>query len=197
MSVLRPFKTAVSADNEKQLIQKAVSGDVNAFEQLIFRDEKKIFSFALSISGGNRAVAEDVYQDAMIKAFLNIDKFSGRSSFSTWLWKIIRNAYFDHFKSTRKWGDVSIEDLEGFEPSMEDMSELEIIKDDRAAVLRKLISALPVSYSEVITLVDLQEMGTDEVAELLGIDKNLLKVRLHRARAKLHEMIEKNMEFFK
>jgi len=132
-----------------------------------------------------------------VKAFLNIDKFSNRSSFSTWLWKIIRNAYFDHLKSLRKWGDVSIEDLEGFEPSQEDRSELEMIKDDRAAVLRKLISALPVSYSEVITLVDLQEMGTDEVAELLDIDKNLLKVRLHRARARLHEMIEKNMEFFK
>ncbi len=197
MSVLRPFKKAGPADSEKQLIQKAVSGDVNAFEQLVLRDEKKIFSFALSISGGNRAVAEDVYQDALVKAFLNIDKFSNRSSFSTWLWKIIRNAYFDHLKSLRKWGDVSIEDLEGFEPSQEDRSELEMIKDDRAAVLRKLISALPVSYSEVITLVDLQEMGTDEVAELLDIDKNLLKVRLHRARARLHEMIEKNMEFFK
>lgn len=197
MSVLRPFKKAGTADSEKQLIQKAVSGDVSAFEQLVLRDEKKIFSFALSISGGNRTVAEDIYQDALIKAFLNIDKFSSRSSFSTWLWKIIRNAYFDHLKSTRKWGDVSIEDLEGFEPSQEDRSELEMIKDDRAAVLRKLISALPVSYSEVITLVDLQEMGTDEVAGLLDIDKNLLKVRLHRARAKLHEMIEKNMEFFK
>lgn len=197
MSVLKPFKKALTAYSEQQLIQKAVSGDTGAFEQLILKDEKKIFSFALSISGGNRAVAEDVYQDALVKAYMNIDKFSGRSSFSTWLWKIIRNAYFDHIKSVKKWGDVSIEDLEGFEPSQEDRSEIEMIKDDRAAVLRKLISALPVSYSEVITLVDLQEMSTDDVALLLEIDKNLLKVRLHRARAKLHELIEKNMEFFK
>ncbi len=196
MSALNPFKS-MSANQEKILVQKAVSGDVSAFEQLIIKDEKKIFSFALSISGGNRAAAEDVYQEALIKAFLNIDKFSFKSSFSTWLWKIIRNAYFDYLKANRKSGDVSIEDLEGFEPSFDEASELELIRNDRAAMLRKLISALPVSYSEVITLVDLQEMGTDEVAALLDIDKNLLKVRLHRARAKLEEMIEKNMSFFK
>ncbi|HPS31352.1 MAG TPA: RNA polymerase sigma factor [bacterium] len=187
----------MSANHEKFLVQKAVSGDVSAFEQLVIKDEKKIFSFALSISGGNRAAAEDVYQEALIKAFLNIDKFSFKSSFSTWLWKIIRNAYFDHLKANRKCGDVSIEDLEGFEPSFDEPSELELIRNDRAAMLRKLISALPVSYSEVITLVDLQELGTDEVAALLDIDKNLLKVRLHRARAKLEELIEKNMDFFK
>lgn len=196
MSALNPFKS-MSADQERFLVQKAVAGDVSAFEQLVIKDEKKIFSFALSISGGNRAAAEDVYQEALIKAFLNIDKFSFKSSFSTWLWKIIRNAYFDHLKANRKCGDVSIEDLEGFEPSFDEASELELIRNDRAAMLRKLISALPVSYSEVITLVDLQEMGTDEAAALLDIDKNLLKVRLHRARAKLEEMIGKNMEFFK
>ncbi len=196
MSALNLCKV-MSANHEKFLVQKAVSGDVSAFEQLVIKDEKKIFSFALSISGGNRAAAEDVYQEALIKAFLNIDKFSFKSSFSTWLWKIIRNAYFDHLKANRKCGDVSIEDLEGFEPSFDEPSELELIRNDRAAMLRKLISALPVSYSEVITLVDLQELGTDEVAALLDIDKNLLKVRLHRARAKLEELIEKNMDFFK
>jgi DNA-directed RNA polymerase specialized sigma24 family protein len=64
-------------------------------------------------------------------------------------------------------------------------------------MLRKLISFLPVSYSEVITLVDLQEMDHDEAAQLLEIDKNLLKVRLHRARARLEQLIENNMEYFK
>ena len=64
-------------------------------------------------------------------------------------------------------------------------------------MLRKLISELPVAYSEVITLIDLQEMDHSEAAELLGIDKNLLKVRLHRARNALEKVILANIEFFK
>jgi len=182
--------------NEKKLIEQAVKGDVKSFELLLKGVEDKIFSFAMSISGGNRTVAEDIYQESVIKAYLNIDKFSFKSSFSTWIWKIIRNAYFDHLKAERKCGDLSIEDMEGFEPSVNDRHDLEMMKDDRAMMLRKLISCLPVSYSEVITLIDLDELEHDEAAKLLDIDKNLLKVRLHRARARLHELIEKNMEFF-
>jgi len=182
---------------EKKLIEKAVKGDVRSFEKLLESVEDKVFSFALSISGGNRAVAEDIYQEAIIKAFLNIDKFSFKSSFSTWLWKIIRNSYFDHIKSQKRSGDVSIEDLEGYEPSIDEKQELALIKDDRAVMLRKLVSFLPVSYSEVITLIDLQEMEHDEVAQMLDIDKNLLKVRLHRARARLEQLILENMEYFK
>ena len=68
---------------EKKLIEQAVKGDVRSFEKLLESVEDKVFSFALSISGGNRAVAEDIYQEAIIKAFLNIDKFSFKSSFST------------------------------------------------------------------------------------------------------------------
>jgi len=181
---------------EKILVKKAVSGDVGAFEKLISFHENKIFSFALSISGGNRAVAEDIYQDALIKAFMNIKKFNGRSSFSTWLWRIIRNGYYDFMKAENKWSGVNIDDLEGFEPSVVDPSELELIKDDRSAMIRKLISKLSPDYMEVITLIDLQEMEHDEAAELIGVDKGVLKVRLHRARTKLISMIEENIIFF-
>lgn len=187
----------MTASSERKLIENAVKGDVRSFEKLLESVEDKVFSFALSICGGNRSTAEDIYQEAVIKAYLNIGKFSFKSSFSTWLWKIIRNAYFDHLKSERKCGDLSIEDLEGFEPSIDEKQDMTLISDDRAAMLRKLISFLPLSYSEVITLVDLQEMDHDEVAQLLEIDKNLLKVRLHRARSRLEQLIENNMEYFK
>lgn len=181
---------------EKKLVNKAVKGDIESFEKLIRLEENKLFAFALTISGGNRPVAEDIYQDAIIKAYLNITKFNRRSSFSTWLWRIIRNAYFDHIKTEKRWGGINIDDIEGFEPSVVDSSELELIKEDRTALMRKLISTLPVPFMEVITLVDLQEMEHDEVSELTGIDKNVLKVRLHRARAKLTELIEEHRKYF-
>lgn len=181
--------------DEKTLIRRAVAGDVDAFNELLKETGGKLFSFAMSICGGNRSVAEDIYQEALMKAFVNIRKFEGKSTFSTWIWTITKNSYIDFLTENKKF--VALDNIEAFEPSPEIPAELELIRDDRARMLRKLISELPVPYSEVITLIDLQETGHSEAAELLGIDKNLLKVRLFRARAALEKMIKANIEFFK
>ena len=181
--------------DEKTLVRRAVAGDVLAFNELLKETGSKLFSFAMSICGGDRGTAEEIYQEALVKAFINIGRFEGKSSFSTWIWTIIRNSYIDFISENGK--NISIEDLEGFEPSSDIPAELELVREERAKMLRKLISELPVPYSEVITLIDLQEMEHSEAAELLGIDKNLLKVRLHRARNALEKAILSNIEFFK
>ena len=181
--------------DEKTLVRRAVTGDVKAFNELLKETGGKLFSFAVSICGGNRDVAEEIYQEALVKAFINIGKFEGKSSFSTWIWTITRNSYIDFLSESRKF--VSLENIESFEFPSDIPAELELIREDRAKMLRKLISELPVAYSEVITLIDLQEMEHSEAAELLGIDKNLLKVRLHRARNALEKVILANIEFFK
>lgn len=181
--------------DEKKLAERAAAGDVKAFGDLVKATEQKLFSFAVSICGGNRDTAEEIYQEALTKAFVNIGGFEGKSSFSTWIWTIIKNSYIDFISENKKL--ISIEDLEGFEPSSDIPAELELIRGDRAKMLRKLISELPLPYCEVITLIDLQEMEHSEAAELLGIDKNLLKVRLHRARNALEKMIMANIGYFK
>lgn len=181
--------------DEKTLVRRAVAGDVLAFNELLKETGSKLFSFAMSICGGDRGTAEEIYQEALVKAFINIGRFEGKSSFSTWMWTIIRNSYIDFISDSGK--NISLEDIEGFEPSSDIPAELELVREDRAKMLRKLISELPVPYSEVITLIDLQEMEHSEAAELLGIDKNLLKVRLHRARNALEKAILSNIEFFK
>ena len=181
--------------DEKTLVRRAVTGDVRAFNELLKETESKLFSFAMSICGGNRDIAEEIYQEALTKAFVSIGKFNGESSFSTWIWTITKNSYIDFLSESKKF--VSLENIESFEFSSDIPAELELIREDRAKMLRKLISELPVSYCEVITLIDLQEMEHSEAAELLGIDKNLLKVRLHRARNALEKVIRANIEFFK
>lgn len=185
----------MNPSDEKTLVSRAVAGDVKAFNELLKETGCKLFSFALSICAGNRDTAEEIYQEALTKAFMSIGKFKGESSFSTWIWMIIKNSYIDFLTENKK--HVSLDDLDGFEPSSDIPAELELIREDRAKMLRRLISELPVSYSEVITLIDLQEMEHAEAAELLGIDKNLLKVRLHRARNALEKVIWANIELFK
>ena len=181
--------------DEKELVRRAVAGDAGAFNELLKENGSKLFSFALSICGGDRGAAEEIYQEALVKAFVNIGKFEGKSSFSTWMWTITRNSYIDFLAENKKF--VSLEEAESFEPSSDISAELELIREDRAKMLRKLIAELPVSYSEVITLVDLQEMEHSEAAELLGIDKNLLKVRLFRARNALEKVIRANIGLFR
>ena len=181
--------------DEKALVRRAAAGDVKAFGDLVKATENKLFSFAMSICGGDRGTAEEIYQEALVKAFVNIGKFEGKSSFSTWIWTIIKNSYIDFVAEEGK--HVSLEEIEGFEPSSDIPAELELVREDRAKMLRKLISELPVPYCEIVTLVDLQEMEHTEAAELLGIDKNLLKVRLFRARKALEKMINANIAFFK
>ncbi len=185
----------MNPSDEKTLVRRAVAGDVKAFNELLKETGGKLFSFALSICGGNRGTAEEIYQEALMKAFMSIGKFKCESSFSTWIWTITKNSYIDFLSESKKF--VPLENIESFEPSSEISAELELIREDRAKMLRKLISELPVSYSEVITLIDLQEMDHSEAAELLGIDKNLLKVRLYRARNALEKVISANIEFFK
>ena len=181
--------------DEKTLVRRAVAGDVRAFNELLKETGGKLFSFAMSICGGVRDTAEEIYQEALTKAFVSIGKFKGESSFSTWIWTITRNCYIDFLSENKNF--VALDTVESFEPSADIPAELELIREDRAKMLRKLISELPVSYCEVITLIDLQEMEHSEAAELLGIDKNLLKVRLHRARNALEKVIRANIEFFK
>lgn len=185
----------MNPSDEKTLVRRAVAGDVRAFNELLKETGGKLFSFAMSICAGNRDTAEEIYQEALTKAFVSIGKFKGESSFSTWIWTITKNSYIDFMSESRKF--AALDSIENFEPSSDIPAELELIREDRAKMLRRLISELPVSYSEVITLIDLQEMDHSEAAELLGIDKNLLKVRLHRARNALEKVILANIEFFK
>jgi len=180
---------------EKRLLKLAVAGDAGAFGELVKSSETKLFSFALSICGGVRQIAEDVYQDALTKAFVGIRRFKAESSFSTWLWTIIKNCYVDFLSAQGR--DLLLDDFNGYDPVTTEHGEAALIRKERAENLRELISKLPLTYCEVVTLVDINEMDHTSAAELIGIDKNLLKVRLHRAHTALKRLIENSGKAFK
>ena len=142
--------TKFSKEKEKELINKAVTGDVAAFETLTKHYYHSLFMFAISITGGNRDYASDVLQEALIKAYLYIKSFKGNSSFKTWLWRIVRNEFYNYLKKNSPSSMVSIDDSEYMHPKVAEDSEATILLDERKMNLRKLMGQLSQMDQEIL-----------------------------------------------
>lgn len=183
-------------EGEKILVDRAREGDVSAFEELVNLHKQKMFSFSLSIAGWDHAVASDILQEALIKAFLYIRNFRGSSSFQTWLWKIVKNELINYKTNPKTTKDVYLEELTGLELNSTETMEFDMVEEEKNNNLRKLISMLSVEHKEVITIVDLQETNYDDAAEMLGLSISALKSRLFRARECLTKLAVKNKKLF-
>ncbi len=183
--------------DERQLIEKAQQGSAAAFEALIKNHEQKLYSFAVTITGGNHALAGDVLQNALLQAFRNIQSFRHDCSFSSWMWKITKNEFLKYLERADGVGDLPLEDSQ-IAAREEDapLPESAAIRNEQFAALRILIAQLPPEDQEIITLVDLQELEYAEVAQLLAIPLNTVRTRLHRARKKLALLVMEKRELF-
>jgi RNA polymerase sigma-70 factor (ECF subfamily) len=138
------------------------------------------------------AEAEDVMQDAYVRAYMHLDQFDGRAQFATWLTRIAVHESLARLRHRRR-----IVELDAFESSESPMipasdgpsPEQEVLTRTLGVLLESAINRLPVAYRSVFMLRDVEEMSTEETAECLGISKEAVKVRLHRARARLRKEI--------
>lgn len=181
---------------QKKLIREAKNGSSGAFGKLVKIHEKKLFSLALNFAEGDHSAACDILQEALIKAFKYIKNFKEKSSFITWLWPIVRNEMITYRKSKKTSSLFSIEHIKETKIATDETSLNSIIEKERKTQLRKLISKLPSKYSEVLTLIDFQELSYEETAKILGIKLEVVKIRIYRAREKLTKMVLKNEKLF-
>jgi len=181
---------------ESELILRAKEGDIPAFEKIIKQHKEKLYFFALSFTSGYEPDAEDILQHSLLKAYLHIDSFKLESSFSTWLWRIVKNEFINYKKSSksRKYDNFENRSEEKL-PDSVDIEE-ELIRKERIKNLLKVIDQLSVKYREIIVLVELQELSYEEAADVLGISISTLSSRVSRARIKLSKLIQKNMGLF-
>ena len=181
------------------LIQKAQKGDTNAFGTLVASYEKFIFNVACKMFS-NSEDASDIAQEALIKAYKNIDKFDFNSSFSTWLYRITVNACIDEMRRRKGRESISIdaEDEEsGLAVQIEDTSlgaEERVIQNETVSEVRAAIDKLSEEHKTVIILRDLQDMTYEQVAQTLDLSIGTVKSRLARARKSLKEIILKDRE---
>jgi RNA polymerase sigma-70 factor (ECF subfamily) len=187
-----------AATEELALVQAAKQGDVSAFEQLVRRYDRNIFRIAQHITQ-NREDAEDVVQDAFLKAYENLEQFQGNSKFYTWLVRIAVNESLMKLRRRRTDRTVSLdEDIETEEDTMPrevadwaPNPEQLYNRGELNEILSKTINGLPASFRTVFVLRDVEGLSTEETAEALDLSIPAVKSRLLRARLQLRERLNK------
>src|SRR5271169_3322783 len=180
------------------LVNSARGGDVEAFEKLVRQYDRQIFRIAQHITQ-NREDAEDVVQDAFLKAYEKLNQFQGNSKFYTWLVRIAVNESLMRLRKRRTGRMVSIdEDVETEEGSMpRDLAEwrpdpeMMYGQSESGDILRKTIHGLPPGFRVVFVLRDVEGLSTEETAETLGLSIPAVKSRLLRARLQLRERLSR------
>jgi RNA polymerase sigma-70 factor, ECF subfamily len=187
----------VDADNESSLVAAAKAGDISAFEALVSRYERKIFRLAQHITQ-NTEDAQDVSQEAFLKAYEHLGEFQGNSRFYTWLVRIAVNQALMKLRKRRP-KDVSLDDdieteenfmsrdVEDWGPSPEERYS----QEELARILSQVIGELDPSFRTVFQLRDIEELSTEETADALGISVPAVKSRLLRARLKLRDKLNR------
>jgi len=186
--------------NEDDLIKKAVSGDADAYGQLIAPYEKPIYNFCLRMLS-NAQDAQDLSQEVFIKVYKNISKYKSRdgASFKNWLYRLANNACIDEIRKRKS--RVHPESLD--KPMELDENEMErqidsglatpeetAIKNERRAAVGNAIRKLPAEFRRMIVLRDLRGLSYEEIADITGVKLGTVKSKINRARGKLRELIK-------
>jgi RNA polymerase sigma-70 factor (ECF subfamily) len=177
--------------NDSDLISRVLNGDQQAYGSLVSRYQNYVFTLALRFTK-NREDAEEVSQDIFIKAYRSLADFRGASKFSTWLYTIVNTTCIT-FLRKKRLEVQSLDNEKVFEvaDSLDSgMRANQVEQKSRSAMVTRAISMLNPDDAEVITLFYKGEQTLDEIAQILGIEPNTAKVRLHRARTRLKEKMQ-------
>ena len=191
----------ILGSQEVSLIKQSKAGDIKSFEQLIAKHQKKAFNIAYRMLG-NLEDANDVTQEALVKAYKGIKKFKGKSSFSTWLYAIVNNACIDFIRKNRKaniiYLDREYETGEGTCKiqlgSNENTPEQLFEKKEVQRLVRESIGELGYDYRRIIVLRDVEGFSYKEIAQILDCPEGTVKSRISRARSSLKTIIKEKLE---
>ena len=193
--------SSLAGIDESQLVAQARTHDATAFNELVRRYEGKIFRLAQHVTQ-NREDAEDVLQETFLKAYEHLDQFKGDSKFYTWLVRIAVNEALMKLRQRR--GDRTVpldEPLDTGEETMAreiavwgDNPEQQYSKEEMQNILSDAVDSLKPDFRTVFTLRDIEEMSTEETAEILGISIPAVKSRLLRARLALREKLTRQFK---
>jgi RNA polymerase sigma-70 factor (ECF subfamily) len=189
----RPLPSTIVRPDEGALVSAAKRGDMAAFEELVNRYERRIFRLAMNITQ-NREDAEDATQDAFLKSFRSLDRFESKSRFYTWLVRIAVNEALMRLRKRRPnvisldepvetQDDLVQQEVQDWGPTPEQR----YARTQMNSILSDAIAQLDPFFRTVFVLRDVEELSTEETAELLGISVPAVKSRLLRARLKLRQ----------
>ena len=188
--------TDLNRDREVELLDLATQGDAVAFEQLLLPLQRPMYGYAVRLCG-DAHLAEDLCQDAFIKAFRAIGSFTGKSALSTWMYRILHNTWLDYVKKcSRQAIDLSDAAPEGdYEepPQIAREAVFRYFERMRGESARELVeealTVLSPPLREMIILRDIKGCAYDEIVDITGLAIGTVKSRIARGRARLREVL--------
>ena len=172
------------------------AGSEHAFRCLFEQERERLRRFVLKLVD-DADEAENIVQETFTEAYRQIDEFRGESSVSTWLFSIAKHLAYGHLRTADRHNYLEHETIEFLQVDRDKTAtatEEQVELSERKRIVQDALQELPAHYRRVVQLRDLEEKSTAETAEQLDLTEVNVRVRLHRARTKLHEHLCKRME---
>lgn len=174
---------------DEEIVRRVLAGETDSFDILLRRHNQRVYRAVRAVLRDD-AEAEDVTQEAWVRAFSHLDQFESRSRFATWLTRI---AVYEAWARARRRRRVDpMDDREGSEMTMSSGirdPEMQASNGELRASLESAIEALPDPYRLVFVLREVEQLSTAETAESLEVSEETVRTRLHRARAHLRRQL--------
>lgn len=186
-------------DPDDKLVQKAIAGKSGAFNKLVTKYQQRILFLAYDIVGDYEA-AQDIAQDAFIRAYNKLSDFQGNSRFSTWLYRITVNLAIDYHRKNKKRSDYSIDAATKEIELTSEMSALNstsnfsenLERDELKRQLEQALTYVSPQQRTAITLRYFHEKSTREIAEIMGCAENTVRIHIFRGLKHLRKSLNKN-----
>jgi RNA polymerase sigma-70 factor (ECF subfamily) len=172
------------SDSDRELVKRAQSGDQAAFEQLVRRHADRLYAVVLRLVD-NRHEAEEVTQEAFVRAWRAIDRFKGEAQFFTWLYRIGVNEAHRRTARAKRGFARGLRSLDADPVDLPDLSEAPHSRAEQADLriaLERAIRSLPPDHRAALVLRDIEGLSTADAAAIIGVGEAAFKSRLHRAR---------------
>jgi RNA polymerase sigma-70 factor (ECF subfamily) len=196
----KPVAESRRGGEDRDLVRQAKDGDKEAFESLVRRHQSRVFAVAGGILR-NREDVEDIAQQVFLKAYFSLKRFDQRAAFSTWLYKITLNECWDLLRKRKVRPlvlevDLSEEQARQYQAA-EEVADGRPDASDRLAArerVEQLLECLEERDRSMLVLKEVQGFSVKEIAEVLELNANTVKVRLFRARQRIAESVRRRLK---
>ena len=190
----RVYLTVIDPPDSDELIKRAQSGDVRAFETLVETHIPRLRRFARSFAKSD-ADADDLAQDALIKVYRSLRGYRFESSFSTWLYRVTKNCFMDAQRSaaSRERTVAALSGGVGVGQAAENLAaapDVLLLRAEERARLWAAIAGISVEFRTVLVLCDVEGLGIGEIAAIEKLPQGTVKSRLHRGRTQLARLLQ-------
>jgi RNA polymerase sigma-70 factor (ECF subfamily) len=173
---------------DSEVVQRVLEGDSGLFETLMRRHNQRVYRAVRAVLRSDDE-AEDVLQQAYLNAYKHLDQFAGDAQFSTWLTRIAVNQALAHRRKRgipfEDQGEIEVADTRAPDP------ERQAVASELRHLMEQEVESLPDAFRTTFVMREVEGLSTNETAETLGISEDLVKTRLHRARALLRDNLYK------